>query len=107
MINKKELAGNRLKKSLNARKVCYRWNNKNKGWGNFGINIYFSEEFKRGIDKELTGEYKEIDGENIISSLTFSDLWGGCGIRIDLKEIDTYNKLIEWIKYNILQEGLR
>ena len=104
MINKKELTGNKLKKGLNAFRVGYRWNNKNKGWGNFGININFSEEFKRGIDKELTGEYKIIEEEKIISSLTFSDLWGGCGVRIDLKEIDTFNKLIKWIKAYIEKE---
>ena len=104
MINKKELNGIALKKCLNAFKVGYRWNNKNKGWGNFGINIYFSEEFKRGIDKELTGNYKEIEGEKIISSLTFSDLWGSGGVNIDLREIDNFNKLIEWIKAQIEKE---
>jgi len=97
MINKKDLTGNKLKKSLNAYSVGYRWNNKNKGWGNFGINIYFGETFERGRDKELTGYYKEIEGEKIISSLSFGDLFQ-CGEQINLNEVLTYEDLILWIQ---------
>ena len=56
-----QLNGNAIKKSLGIKRAMFRWHNKNKTGGNFGINLFGVN----GIDCELTGSY-DING-NIIS----------------------------------------
>lgn len=101
MINKKELTGNRLKKSLNAYRVNMRWHNKNKSFSNFGFNIYFGKEFNRDTDKELTGIYNSQTNE--IVNLAFGYLYQ-CGQKIPKEIINTdYETLIRYIQH--LEKG--
>ena len=39
-MNIKMLNGNKIKKLMKAKSSRFRWHNKNKSGGNFGINIY-------------------------------------------------------------------
>ena len=94
MITKKELTGNILKKNLDAKRVMYRWHNKNKSGGNFGINIYYAEEFNRETDKELTGYYST-DGN--VYRLRFGSLYS-CGINIPIYALQSLNTLFKYIK---------
>lgn len=52
-MNIKELNGKSIKKALACKSASYRWHNKNKSGGNFGINLL-------GVnskDLEITGQY--------------------------------------------------
>ena len=97
-MKKSELKTNDLKKLINAKRIAQRWHNKNKSGGNFGLNIYFGDEFVRGRDKEITGNYNS-DGE--ITSLHFGNLyWGNQSVPkecfISLEELAKYlNKQME------------
>jgi hypothetical protein len=103
-MKKQELTGNTLKKLLGAKRVMYRWHNKNKTGGNFGINIYFSEEFNRETDKEITGFY---DTNGDIRSLYFSPLYSAGG-KLPLFAFNTIQSLIRYLKWCIAYEkGLK
>lgn len=101
MINIKEFNGNLVKKQLNAHRAGFRWHNKNKSGGNFGINIYFAEQFNRETDKEFTGYYNT---DGVIYNLSFSALYSAGGnIPIwALKDIPTLfnyvKQVIGWEK---------
>lgn len=88
MINIKELNGNKLKKSLGIEKAAFRWHNKNKSGGNFGINLYNIF----GKNYELTGRYNK-DGQ--IFSLCFGYIHRGL-TKLDSRT--TYEDLITIIK---------
>lgn len=98
---KKELSGKALKDLLGAKRVFMRWHNKNNYGGNFGFNIYFSGEFNRKTDRELTGYYN-IEGK--ITSLAYGELYQ-CGTAIkDLTDLNSLFKEIENMeKVNIAQ----
>ena len=104
MINIKDFKGRIIKKYLKCNSASFRWHNKNKSGGNFGINIYFQKEFNRETDKEFTGYYNK---DGFIYSLCFSPLYSaGCNIPIwALKDIET---LFNYVK-NVLEyeKGLK
>lgn len=101
MISIKELNGRTVKKYLNCFSAGFRWHNKNKHGGNFGINIYFAKEFNRETDKEITGDYNKA-GQ--IYSLDFSPLYSAGGkipiwAMLDLETLFNYIKeTIGWGK---------
>ena len=102
MINIKEFKGNLIKKQLGANSASFRWHNKNKSGGNFGINIYFAKEFNRETDREFTGYYNK-EGE--IYNLSYSPLYSAGGnIPIwALKDIPT---LFDYIhKFELWESG--
>lgn len=81
-MNIKELNGRAIKKALGAERVMFRWHNKNKSGGNFGINIL-------GVNKgdwEISGHY---DTEGNILSLRFGKIYqaGMALSNRDFKEI--------------------
>ena len=94
MINIKELKGQEIKKQLNAFSCAFRWHNKNKSGGNFGINIYFTKEFNRDTDKEITGYYNK---EGNIYSLNFSPLYSAGG-NIPIWALKDLDALFNYIK---------
>lgn len=96
MITKSELTSNRLKKGLGAYRVAYRWHNKNKSGGNFGINIYYGKEFLRGRDKELTGEYNT---SGIITGLRYGDLYSA-GHNVPQDALSDMEALIIYLRSN-------
>jgi hypothetical protein len=96
VITKSELTGNSLKKLLGAKKVMYRWHNKNNTGGNFGINIYFADEFNRETDREITGAY---DTEGKIRYLNYGELYSA-GIRLPPFAFKTIPNLIKYIKWH-------
>jgi len=104
MIAKKELTGTVIKKELGARRCVQRWHNKNKSGGNFGFNIYFSEEFDRATDKEITGEYNR-DGD--IINLRFGTLWQ-LGGSVPADAIESKTALFDYIrKYIESEQGVK
>ena len=97
MINIKEFNGRLVKEKLKAHNSSFRWHNKNKGGGNFGINIYFAKEFNRETDKEFTGYY---DKKGDIYLLRFSPLYE-CGIEIPIWAIKDIDTLFDYINLHI------
>ena len=93
-ITIKQLSGNAVKKGLNAHKSHFRWHNKNKSGGNFGINIYFAEEFNRETDKEITGYYNK---DGYIYNLRFSPLYTA-GQTIPIWALNDLDTLFNYIK---------
>lgn len=92
-----ELKGNRLKKDLDLDKAFFRWHNKNKTWGNFGINLITKE----GLENcEITGNYKKPNGE--IYGLRFGVLYQ-CGYN--LPKVN-YSEMIKLLKKAIGKESL-
>lgn len=53
MINIKDLTGRYLKKTLGAKSASFRYHNRNKSGGNFGIDV----RGVNGLDYELNGDY--------------------------------------------------
>lgn len=86
-MNIKDLKSAVLKKRLNARQVCYRWHNKNKTGGNFGINLCGVQ----GKDYEISGYY---DTEGNIKALHFGFIFTA-GLAIDVKNLDDLFEFIE------------
>lgn len=86
-MNIKDLKSSVIKKRLNAKQVCYRWHNKNKTGGNFGINIC-------GVnskDYEISGYY---DLTGLVSGLRFGFIYTA-GIAIDVQSIEELFRFIE------------
>jgi len=95
---KSDLKTTQLRKLINANRIIQRWHNKNKHGGNFGINIYFGEDFIRDRDKEITGEYNT---DGVLTSVQFGELWGHT--YIIPKDAHTNLKtLADWILKEIL-----
>lgn len=100
MIKKNELTGSAVKKGLKANRSMYRWHNKNKSGGNFGINIYFAEEFNRDTDKELTGYY---NSDGVVYSLSFGNLYSA-GHKVPIWAIESLETLFSYCKQVIAWE---
>ena len=96
MITISELKGNRLKKDLGLERAFFRWHNKNKTWGNFGINLITKGD---SDNFELTGNYRRPSGE--VYSLRFGILYQIVGNI----PISTYEELISLLK-NLLKVRL-
>ena len=88
MILKAELTGNRLKKDLELQRALYRWHNKNKSGGNFGINLITGGQ----QNYEITGHYNT-NGE--ITSLRFGRIYSA---GVPVPKDYTYEQLISVIK---------
>jgi hypothetical protein len=67
-MNIKDLNGLAIKKALRAQSASYRYHNKNKSGGNFGINI----RGLKGADFEISGDY---DTEGNVRQLRFGYLY--------------------------------
>ncbi len=91
MILKSELTGRNLKQA-GFYSAAYRWHNKNKSGGNFGINLLTSQNWQ---DRhfELTGTYNT-KGE--ITSLRLGELYQA-GSPLTLKDLDI-DRLVNAIK---------
>ena len=79
-MNVKELNGRAIKKALGAQRVMFRWHNKNKSGGNFGINIL-------GVnngDWEISGHY---DTNGNILSLRFGKIYQA-GMLVSNRQFD-------------------
>ncbi len=95
MIFKSELTGARLKRDLDLQKAHYRWHNKNKRGGNFGINLRTGNGFLGDGDFELTGSYNTA---GLVTSLKFGWLFR-VGTQINpTPPFDNYAGLIEILR---------
>lgn len=88
-----ELNGNAIKKALGIKKAYFRWHNKNKTWGNFGINL----EEVNGIDCEISGSYNE--NKDIIS-LCFGRMYQA-GIAISERNFEYLMDMIKRTTLNV------
>lgn len=90
-MNIKDLKSTVLRKKLGAESVRFRWHNKNKSGGNFGINI-------RGVKEknyEILGRYNP---EGLLRSLHFGYLFkSGTPMNVNSLEemFEFINKTIE------------
>ena len=93
MITKKELTGEKLKKSLELHRAAYRWHNKNKSGGNFGINLDTSANWQE-LHFELTGYY---NAQGQVIGLSFGKQFQATPKIQDVHLLD-YDGLIEICK---------
>ncbi len=91
MILKSELTGAKLKRDLGLKSAKYRWHNKNKSGGNFGINLIAGDDDK---DSEIDGMYNT-KGE--VVTLSVGAIYQP-GARLSDVPSLTYEKLIEKVK---------
>ena len=97
MINIREIKRATFKKELGAKISSFRWHNKNKNGGNFGIEI-------RGIGKkdyELSGYY---DKDGIVSSLRFGYIYQAGYVVSNL--VTTFPELLESIKLYVSADNM-
>lgn len=87
MLNIKEIKGTSFKKILGCKSSSFRWHNKNKSGGNFGIELRELQ----GKDYEISGEYN-INGN--MSSIRFGYIYQA-GVRF---MIEDFEELINIIK---------
>ncbi len=97
MILKSQITGPKLKKDLNLKKGHYRWHNKNKRGGNFGINLTRNPDEEGHKFFELVGYYRT-DGS--IRYLQFGKLFNP-GSKIGNVDNLTYDQLLSLIKNRI------
>lgn len=86
-MNVKEIKSSVIKKRLYAKQVCYRWHNKNKTGGNFGINICGVND----KDYEISGYY---DIEGTVRGLRFGFIYTA-GIPMSVQTIEEMFEFIE------------
>lgn len=79
-MNIKELKGSLIKKELGAQRAFFRWHNKNKSGGNFGISIYDVN----GRDWELSGDYNI---EGTLRKLKFGYIFQA-GVPVNVQNIE-------------------
>lgn len=84
-MNIKEMKGTSLKKFMKAERSSFRWHNKNKSGGNFGIEIRGIE----GKNYEISAEYAW-DGN--FSNIRFGYIYQA-GMRIALGKSETLEEL--------------
>jgi hypothetical protein len=89
----KDLKSIVIKKKLNAESVCFRWHNKNKSGGNFGINICGVSDNDYGI----SGRYND---QGLLINLRFGFIYQR-GIHMEVKDI---NEMFEFIE-NFIKNG--
>lgn len=94
MIQISELKGTTIKKRLGAYSASFRYHNKNKQGGNFGINIYMKKEFNRATDKEICGYY---DKEGRIWALEYGELYG-VGSRLPIWALESLETLFSYLE---------
>lgn len=98
-MNIKEIKGTSLKRLMNAEKSSFRWHNKNKNGGNFGIEIRGIE----GNDYQICADYGS-DGN--FSLIRFGYVHQA-GMRIALGRIETLEELcIRLLKIIELQKKI-
>ena len=85
-MNIKDFKSLEIKKKLNADSVSYRWHNKNKIGGSFGINIIGVN----GRDYQISGHY---NNKGVVRELRFRPL-SRYGISMD---VDTVEEMVEFI----------
>jgi hypothetical protein len=89
-MNIKDMKGTTLKKLMNAERSSFRWHNKNKRGGNFGIEIRGIE----GKNFEISADY------NILGNffhLRFGPIYHA-GMRLNLGQIETIEELCVRLK---------
>jgi len=91
-MNIKDLKSIVIKKKLDAERVCFRWHNKNKSGGNFGINIWNV----KGKDYEISGNYNV---EGLLCGLRFGFIFQA-GIPMNVQTIEEMFEFIEKVLGN-------
>lgn len=81
-----DLKSKEIKKRFDANSVAFRWHNKNKSGGNFGINIHDVN----GQDYQITGEYNT---DGILRGLRFGFIYQA-GIPVN---VDSIEQLFEFM----------
>ena len=81
-----DLKSSEIKKRLGAKSVAFRWHNKNKSGGNFGINIIGVKD----RNYEISGHY---DVSGLLSGLRFGRIYQ-CGAPMN---VATKEKMFEFI----------
>lgn len=89
MININEINNRQLKKILGLKQAKYRYHNKNKSGGNFGINFHHPS----GNSYELCGRYRN---DGTLTDIRFGKLWSMGRQLITI--VEDYNHLIEIMK---------
>ena len=93
IINISELKGTFIKLKLGAKACRFRWHNKNKSGGNFGINILGLN----GKDYEISGAY---DNNGIICNLRFGYIYQA-GSLMPRKNLDETLEMIKNITHRL------
>lgn len=84
-MNIKDIKGTTFKKLMKAEKSSFRWHNKNKSGGNFGIEI-------RGIERknyQITGDYNTLGN---FYELRFGPIYQA-GMKMNLGMVETIEEL--------------
>lgn len=89
-MNIKDIKGTILKKLMNAERSSFRWHNKNKSGGNFGIEILGID----GKDYEISADYNTLGN---FFHLRFGPIYHA-GMRLNLGRIETVEELCVRLK---------